>query len=124
MTHEFDTAANGNFDISIIYSADALDGEFVAYLLARSRVTVRASHSYLIRHGTPNSPQELAQHDCLLATALETYRHWPFTGSDGQGITDEVEFEPEPSLPAPLVETVYAAAIAGMGLVASPLFVV
>jgi DNA-binding transcriptional LysR family regulator len=124
ITHEFVTAAKGDFDISIIYSADALNGDFVAHVLARSRVTLCASPSYLIRHGTPKSPQELVQHDCLMATALETYRHWSFTGGDGQGVADDIQFEPEPSLSAPLVETVYAAAIAGMGVVALPQFVV
>jgi DNA-binding transcriptional LysR family regulator len=124
ITHEFVTTAKGDFDISIIYSADALDGDFVAHLLARSRVTLCASPSYLIRHGTPKSPQELAQHDCLVATAVESFRRWSFAGDGGRGIASDIQFEPEPSLSASLVETVYAAAVAGMGVVALPLFTV
>jgi DNA-binding transcriptional LysR family regulator len=123
VTHQFVDAADGDFDISIIYSADSLDGNFVAHLLERSRVTLCAAPSYLKHHGTPQSPADLARHDCLMATAIETFRHWVFTAADGQGGDADFHFEPEPSLSAPLVETVYAAAIAGLGIAALPQFV-
>jgi DNA-binding transcriptional LysR family regulator len=124
ITHQFVTAADGDFDISIIYSAGCLDGDFVAHLLAQSRVTLCASPSYLKHHGTPQSPAELAGHECLMATAIEAFRQWTFTGTELQDSEDNFQFEPEPSLSAPLVETVHAAAIAGMGIVALPHFVV
>jgi DNA-binding transcriptional LysR family regulator len=124
ITHEFISAADADFDVSIIYSADTLDGNFVAHLLARSRVSLCASPEHLTRHGTPRVPQDLMGHDCLVATAIETFRHWDFSRSDGQGAAGHFQFEPEPCLCAPLVETVYAAAMAGMGLVALPQFVI
>jgi DNA-binding transcriptional LysR family regulator len=123
ITHRFVDAADADFDISIIFSAGVLDGDFVAHRLARSCVTLCASPTYLARHGTPQSPQDLLQHDCLVATAIETFRHWTFTCSGDEGIEDDFQFEPEPSLAVPLVETVYAAAVAGLGIVSLPGFV-
>lgn len=124
ITHRFVDVADSDFDISIIYSADTLDGDFVAHLLARSRVTLCASPAYLARHGTPQSPAELTGHDCLVATAIETFRSWAFTSAIRQHTEEEIQFEPEPRLSAPLVETVFAAAVAGLGIVALPMFVV
>lgn len=123
ITHRFVDTADADFDVSIIFSAGALDGDFVAHRLARSCITLCASPAYLARHGTPQSPQDLLQHDCLVATAIETFRHWAFTCAGGERIEDDFQFEPEPSLAAPLVETVYAAAVAGLGIAPLPEFV-
>jgi DNA-binding transcriptional LysR family regulator len=42
---------------------------------------VAASREYLQRHGTPKSPEDLAQHDCIAVGAQES---WVFRGANGR----------------------------------------
>lgn len=46
------------------------------------RVTVAASH-YLDRHGVPDTPADLARHDCVVYTRLATGNRWHFVGPNG-----------------------------------------
>ena len=55
------------FDLAIRIAALA-DSSLAARKLAPNRRVVCASPEYLRRHGTPHSPAELAQHNCLLAS--------------------------------------------------------
>jgi DNA-binding transcriptional LysR family regulator len=55
------------FDLAIRIAALA-DSSLAARKLAPNRRVVCASPEYLRQHGTPNSPAELAQHNCLLAS--------------------------------------------------------
>jgi DNA-binding transcriptional LysR family regulator len=119
ISHQFVDTASGDFDVSIIYSADALEGDFVAHKLVESKVTLCASPSYLARHGTPQTPDDLARHDCLVATSIETFRQWHFSSA-----ANNIQVEPRASLSAPLVETVCAAARGGVGIASLPRFMV
>ena len=60
------------FDLAVRI-ADLEDSSLAARKLAPNRRVVCATPDYLRRHGTPRAPQDLAQHNCLLAT--------DFTGS-------------------------------------------
>jgi DNA-binding transcriptional LysR family regulator len=55
------------FDLAIRIAVLA-DSSLAARKLAPNRRVVCASPDYLRQHGTPNSPAELAQHNCLLAS--------------------------------------------------------
>ena len=55
------------FDLAIRIAALA-DSSLAARKLAPNRRVVCASPEYLRHHGTPGSPAELAQHNCLLAS--------------------------------------------------------
>jgi DNA-binding transcriptional LysR family regulator len=55
------------FDLAIRIAALA-DSSLAARKLAPNRRVVCASPEYLRNHGTPTSPAELAQHNCLLAS--------------------------------------------------------
>lgn len=46
------------------------------------RVTVGAP-SYFQRRGEPQAPKDLADHDCIVYTALATGNEWHFDGKDG-----------------------------------------
>lgn len=46
------------------------------------RVTVGAP-AYFRRHGEPQTPKDLADHDCIVYTALATGNEWHFEGKDG-----------------------------------------
>lgn len=59
--------------------AHALDGRYVARLLARTRLAMCASPEYLRRHGRPKRPEDLAKHRCLVFAEPRTTDELPFT---------------------------------------------
>jgi DNA-binding transcriptional LysR family regulator len=55
------------------------DSDLVATQLAPSKRLVCASPEYLAKYGRPKSPQDLLQHNCLIATNAQTvYGLWSF----------------------------------------------
>ena len=55
------------FDVAVRIAA-LTDSTLAARKLAPNRRVVCASPEYLRRHGTPRTPEELAQHNCLIAS--------------------------------------------------------
>jgi DNA-binding transcriptional LysR family regulator len=80
-----DLAANG-IDVTI-RNGPLHDSALVARVLAPSRLLPVASPAYLARHGTPQHPQELAQHQCLV---LEGMNPWNFREADGSLVSVRV----------------------------------
>jgi DNA-binding transcriptional LysR family regulator len=61
----------------------AVDSSLVGVRLTRIRYHVCASPAYVVRHGAPRTPTELASHDCLRCP-LPGYRtQWKFRSSTG-----------------------------------------
>lgn len=57
----------------------------VARLLAEDQRIICASPRYLEQHGTPKSPADLADHNCLTWVGNQgRLNDWPFTGPEGQ----------------------------------------
>ena len=70
-------------DVAIRYGALA-DSRLVARTLAQAYPVCSASPDYLRRHGTPRTPQELAQHNCItFDRGGRRHRAWRFC-RDGQ----------------------------------------
>jgi len=70
-------------DVAIRYGALA-DSRLVARTLAEAHPVCSAAPSYLRRHGTPRTPQELAQHNCItFDRGGRRHRVWRFC-RDGQ----------------------------------------
>lgn len=70
-------------DVALRYGALA-DSRLVARLLAEATPVCSASPHYLRRHGTPRTPQELAQHNCItFDRGGRRHRAWRFW-RDGQ----------------------------------------
>jgi len=70
-------------DVAIRYGALA-DSRLVARTLAQAHPVCSASPDYLRRHGTPRTPQELAQHNCItFDRGGRRHRAWRFC-RDGQ----------------------------------------
>jgi DNA-binding transcriptional LysR family regulator len=61
--------------------ADLADSSLAARKLAPNRRVVCASPAYLQRHGTPRTPDELLQHNCL---ATDFAMNWEYRGPDGK----------------------------------------
>ena len=51
--------------------AELRDSSLVARRIAPFRRLVCASPAYVARHGRPNTPEELAEHDCLVLTSYQ-----------------------------------------------------
>lgn len=65
------------FDLAIRFGG-VPDEDMIARPLAQSRRVVVASPSYLAARGRPETPEDLARHDCLGHSGLEDGRRWPF----------------------------------------------
>ena len=84
-------------------------------MLFRS-VTVGAP-AYFRRHGEPNRPEDLKAHNCILYTGLATQNEWPYM-RDGRSCPVRVSG----SFQSNSAEAVRAAALAGMGIALSPVW--
>lgn len=114
-----------NFDVSILSVARRpLDGDFVARRLARSEVIACASPQYLDRRGRPTHPRELEQLDAMLPTFM---RDVPFMrgafGDDEPGGEVVTLVPKRPLLATTHIDTLYAAALHGLGIAGLPSFV-
>ena len=114
-----------NFDVSILQVVRPLaDGDFVARLLARSEVIMCAAPEYLKLRGRPNHPDDLIGHDAMRPPALREVT----LSRGGRGADDATETVTRtlarPALSTNHIDTVYAAALAGMGIAGLPSFVV
>jgi len=70
----------GGFDIAIRSTA-LKDSSLIARKLAPDRRIVCASPEYLKEHGTPKTPKDLLDHECINLIGLE---HWVFNTPDGE----------------------------------------
>ena len=110
-----------NFDVTILTEGRRpLDGSFVARRLARSEVIACASPEYLERRGRPQHPSELAGHDSMVPNFLREVV-WQ-RGDDGQGESFTI-VPTRSALSTVHTDTMYAAALAGMGITGLPSFV-
>lgn len=75
-----------------------------------------ASPSYLKVHGEPQSPQELAQHNCLVFKGTKGLQRW-FIGKDKEKLE---AFDVSGSLYSNNAETLVSAAVGGSGIVVFP----
>jgi len=69
------------FDVAVCI-ADLRDSSLTARRLAPNRRVVCASPAYLRAHGTPRTPEELAQHNCLVTGDFAST--WEYKAPDGR----------------------------------------
>lgn len=60
------------------------DPGLVARRIGLSRRIVAATPAYLARHGTPQTPDDLRHHACIVYAGLATGAAWPFEGPTGR----------------------------------------
>ncbi len=68
---------------AVLRIAYPTDSSFVARPLAPIPRYLCASPEYLLRRGTPQSPKELLQHDCLHYNVISEREEWTFSGEEG-----------------------------------------
>jgi DNA-binding transcriptional LysR family regulator len=99
-----------NFDLSI-RNGPLDESSLVARRICNLERVICAAPSYLARHGTPRTPDELQQHNCLWITSLPALRRWPFNTDEGIRIVPV-----SGNIVANNAETVLQLALAGVGI--------
>ncbi len=98
----------GAFDVAVRYT-ELSDCSFVARRLAPDNRILVASPEYIEQRGRPNTPDDLAEHACLVVGTLDL---WTFRGKDAEVIERRVT----PSLRINDGGAVRDAASAGLGI--------
>jgi len=105
------------FDLALRISTQPLGGGLIARPLGRIPLLLAASPAYLAANGTPQTPQDLASHCCLRYQQGSHPQSWRFW-QGGQEIAVEVNG----ALQANNGDVLVQAAIAGMGILYQPQF--
>ena len=87
------------------------ESSMVARRICNLERVICASPDYLQRHGTPRTPDDLQQHNCLSITSLPALRRWPFDTDDGIRVVHVGG-----NVAANNAETVLQLAVAGVGI--------
>lgn len=99
--------------------ARALDSELVARPLATIRLAICAAPAYLARQGTPATPAQLREHQCLVYTENDPPDEWRFDGPAGTVVQRvPVAYRSNNG------EMLREAALSGAGIIVQPEFLV
>ncbi len=115
---QVDLLAEG-FDLALRI-ADLDDSTLIARQLAPIKTVVCASPDYLARHGTPQTPEQLAEHNCLVYSNAREPTQWRY--HDPQGNAKSIQVRAR--LQASNGDFLHQAAIAGQGICLQPTFIV
>ncbi|MCZ8313118.1 MAG: LysR family transcriptional regulator [Magnetospirillum sp.] len=94
------------------------DSSLIAKRIAPARIALCAAPEYLVRHGTPATPEDLVKHACLEYTLAARGQEWAFVDAEGRSKTVRVAGP----LKANNGEVLMAAALAGRGIAYLPTF--
>lgn len=98
-------------DVAVRFSEQVDDPTLVARRLATNRRVYVASPGYVKAHGTPMGPEDLAHHNCLRLSTVAAWNDWTFMDGKGKRVVHvKGNFE------ANSADTVYYAALAGLGV--------
>jgi len=87
------------------------DSALVARRVGQTRWMVCASPDYLARRGTPGTPEDLRDHECIAFEGLDRVRQWPFAGGGAPRMVDI-----RARMAGNTAEAIIAAAEAGLGI--------
>ncbi len=93
------------------------DSNMIIKRVLSTEMILCAAPEYLERHGTPQAPEQLAQHNCLSNPNLPPYQIWKFTDHGKERI-----IRPEGSLQSNSPDALRTAAINALGLVMMPAY--
>jgi DNA-binding transcriptional LysR family regulator len=103
--------ASENIDVAIRFTEQIDDTSVVARKLAFNRRVICAAPSYLAEFGTPQSPKDLAQHNCLRLSTVTRWNEWNLDAALG-----EVSAPVKGNFEANSADGIYHAALAGVGI--------
>jgi len=107
-----------NFDVALRIGRLS-DSSLIARRLFDARTVVCASPHYLNVHGTPDSPQDLRDHQCLVYSNLDDPGQWDYEDSSGKKGNVKVS----PRMSASNGDFLCNASAHGMGIVIQPSFI-
>jgi len=88
LTHRIVDLVEESIDIAVRVT-DPRDSSLVARRIAPAPIVAVAAPSYLRRRGTPETPSELRDHDCLVDTNFRDQQRWRFRTDDNEKATTE-----------------------------------
>ena len=88
------------------------DSSLTARKICDMQRVICASPTYLKKHGTPRTPQDLLSHNCISISAAPQLRRWPFTTKNG---IETIEVKGNVS--ANNAETLLQLAATGVGII-------
>jgi DNA-binding transcriptional LysR family regulator len=91
--------------------------DLIAQRIGETRRVALASPDYLAQRGTPQTPRDLGEHDCIVYTRLATGARWHFGGPGGPW-----EIEVDGRFRANNSEAVREAILAGLGIGVVPVW--
>ncbi len=106
------------FDLAIRI-ANLPDSSLIARRLAPIQFVMCASPAYLEQMGTPQSPDELSEHQCLVYSLIRDFEYWHLSDSNGR----EIRVKIRPHLKASTGEFLKDAAVEGLGIILLPSFI-
>lgn len=99
------------FDVAIRFTEQLSDPSLVARPLAVNRRIICAAPSYLEAYGTPQTPEELSNHNCLRLYTVSAFNDWEFEGPEGTCVPYvSGNFETNSA------DALYHATLAGLGI--------
>ena len=114
-----------SFDLTVFTRREAPDGDFVARRLACSEVVICAAPQYLDQRGRPEHPQALVEHDMLLPPGTVRGAAVFRARSAVDGNADfELSMKRQPLLSTGHMDTLYAAALSGLGVAGLPSYMI
>ena len=114
LTDQMVDLVSAGFDLAIRIGA-LEDSSLVARKLAVNQRVLCASPEYLRRHGTPRTPQDLVDHECVLLVGSQGRQDvWRF----GDGAGGEIAVRVRGRMETNYGEIVRDAVVAGMGIAA------
>lgn len=118
VTDRIVSLSSEGFDLAIRHS-DTLPETHVALPLCDTRTLLVASPAYLNEQGIPQSPQDLAQHNCLYYPRGVESPRWRFTTSAD---SEQVQIRIQGSFATNNSESIRDAALQGLGIAMLPDF--
>jgi DNA-binding transcriptional LysR family regulator len=103
--------AEDGIDVAV-RSGEVSDESLIARRVCTLERVICAAPSYLKRYGTPRTPDELAQHKCLLVSSQPELNAWPF--DTPQGVRS---VRVGGGISANSAETAVQLAVAGLGVI-------
>lgn len=93
LSDSFVDLMDNGFDIAVKVGT-LEDSSLVARRLGTTRLVACATPAYLAAHGTPQTPQDLAHHNCLSHLNQMPDQTWHFTSPEGNAIAVKVSGGP------------------------------
>jgi DNA-binding transcriptional LysR family regulator len=107
---------DGGFDLAV-RPGPLPDSSLISRRLGVGKLIPCAAPAYLDRRGTPQRPEDLADHNCLIHAARES--PWRFTGPDGA-----IDVEISGNLHSNTWAAIRGAALAGQGIALMPIVLI